>query len=421
MIGAVLECCAGIDVGKKFVVVCLMTGPADGEAHEQTRKFGTNNGDLEKLRDWLSNCGCFHVVMESTGAYWKPIFNVLEEVEGMQVVLANSQQVKNLRGHKTDPNDSRWLAHLLRHGMIRPSYVPPRAIRDLRDFTRRRKQLVRAGVQERNRVQAVLEDANIKIGNVLSDLFGLSGQLMIEALVEGQATVRQVAELAQKQAKKKIPQIQAALEGHRMSDTQRALIRLSMAHLAFLEEQIAQLEEQIFSHIERCGFQHAHALLQTIPGIKKQAAAAILAEVGTDMGVFGKGSRCSSWAGVCPGNNESAGKRKRAPVLRGNPWLRTTLIECAWGASNKTGSVFQARYQRLAPRIGHKRAIVAVAHSLVLVLFEVLNREQPYTGSGADAMPVTKVKRLIRHHSRRVATLRKWLIRASSERAVRAT
>src|ERR1041385_3752312 len=156
-------------------------------------------------------------------------------------------------------------------------------------------------------------------------------------------------------------------------------------------------------------------------GIKKQAAAAILAEVGTDMGVFGKGSRCSSWAGVCPGNNESAGKRKRAPVLRGNPWLRTTLIECAWGASNKTGSVFQARYQRLAPRIGHKRAIVAVAHSLVLVLFEVLNREQPYTGSGADAMRVTKVKRLIRHHSRRVATLRKWLIRASSERAVRAT
>ena len=421
MIGAVLECCAGIDVGKKFVVVCLMTGPADGEAHDQTRKYATTNGDLEKLRDWLRSCGCFHVVMESTGAYWKPIFNILEEVAGMHVVLANSQQVKNLRGHKTDPNDSRWLAHLLRHGMIRPSYIPPRTIRELRDFTRRRKQLVRAGVQERNRVQAVLEDANIKIGNVLSDVFGLSGQLMIEALVEGQATAKQVAGLAQKQAKKKIPQLQAALEGHRMSDAQRVLIRFSMGHLAFLEEQISQLDEQIFNHIEQSGFQRTHALLQTIPGIKKQAAAAILAEVGTDMGVFGTGPRCSSWAGVCPGNNESAGKRKRAPVLRGNPWLRTNLIECAWGASNKTGSVFQTRYQRLAPRIGHKRAIVAVAHSMVLVLFEVLSRDQPYTGSGADAMPVTKMKRLIRHHSRRVTTLRKWLTSAPGESAVRAT
>jgi transposase len=420
MIGAVLECCAGIDVGK-FVVVCVMVGPADQEAHEQTRKYGTTNGELEKLRDWLKSCGCSHVVKESTGAYWKPIFKVLEEVEGMQVVLANSQQVKNLHGHKTDPNDSRWLAHLLRHGMIRPSYIPPRATRELRDFTRRRKQLVRAGVQERNRVQAVLEDANIKIGNVLSDVFGLSGQLMIEAIVEGQATAREVAELAQKQAKKKIPQIQAALEGHRMSEAQRILIRFSMGHLAFLEDQIAQLDEQIFSHIERSGFQRAHALLQTIPGIKRQSAATILAEVGTDMGVFGTGPRCSSWAGVCPGNNESAGKRKRAPVLRGNPWLRTTLIECAWGASNKTGSVFQARYQRLAPRIGHKRAIVAVAHSMILVLFEVLNRDEPYAGTGADAMPVTKVKRLIRHHSRRIATLRKWLNPASSDHAVRAT
>jgi len=226
MIRAVLECCAGIDVGKKFVVVCVMTGPADGEAREQTRKYGTNNANLEQLRDWLKACGCTHVAMESTGAYWKPIFNVLEEVEGLQVVLANSQQVRNLRGHKTDPNDSRWLAHLLRHGMIRPSYIPPREIRELREFTRRRKQMVRAGAQERNRVQAVLEAANIKIGNVLTDIFGLSGQLMMEALVEGQATADQIADLAQRQARKKIPQIQAAIEGHRMSDPQRILIRL---------------------------------------------------------------------------------------------------------------------------------------------------------------------------------------------------
>lgn len=331
----------------------------------------------------------------------------------MEVVLANAQQVRNLRGHKTDPNDSRWLAHLLRHGMVRPSYIPPRYIRELREFTRRRKQLVRAGVQERNRVQAVLEDANIKIGNVLTDVFGLSGQLMMEALVEGRASADEIAQLAQRQARKKIPQIQAAIEGHRMTDAQRVLIRFSMAHLAFLEEQIAQLDEQIFGHIECCGLGGAHALLQTVPGVKKLSAAAILAEMGPDMDVFGTGMRCSSWAGVCPGNNESAGKRKRAPVLRGNPWLRSTLVECAWGASNRNQSTFQARYQRLAPRIGHKRAIVAIAHGLLLTVFEVLRSKEPYSGLGADRMPPEKTKRLIRHHSKRIIALHRWLTQNS--------
>jgi transposase len=421
MIQAVLECCAGIDVGKKFVIVCVMTGPADGEATEQSRKYGTNTADLENLRDWLRVCGCTHVVMESTGSYWKPIFNVLEMTPGMQVVLANSKLVKNLRGHKTDPSDSRWLAHLLRHGMIRPSFIPPLAVRELREFTRRRKQLVRAGTQERNRVLKVLEDANIKIGNVLSDVFGLSGQLMLQALVEGQATAEQVAQLAQKTARRKIPKIQAAIEGHRMTDIQRTLIRFSMAHLAFLEEQIVELDQQIVRHIEQAQLQRAYALLQTIPGVKKLAAAAIVAELGTKMDVFGTGPRCSSWAGLCPGNNESAGKRKRAPVLRGNPWLRTTLIECAWAASGKKQSAFQMRYQRLAPRIGHKRAIVAVAHSLVLTVFDVLSRDQPYTGFGADTMPATRVQRLIRHHSKRAATLRRWLVRISKDNHSRAT
>jgi transposase len=413
MIRAILECCAGIDVGKKIVVACVMTGPADGEAREETRKYGTTNAGLQQLRDWLSSRGCTHVVMESTGAYWKPVFNVLEEASGMQVVLANAQQVRNLRGHKTDPNDSRWLAHLLRHGMVRPSYIPPRYIRELREFTRRRKQLVRAGVQERNRVQAVLEDANVKIGNVLTDVFGLSGQLMMEALVEGRASADEIAQLAQRQARKKIPQIQAAIEGHRMTDAQRVLIRFSMTHLAFLEEQIAQLDEQIFEHIERCGLGGAHALLQTVPGVKKLAAAAILAEMGPDMDVFGTATRCSSWAGVCPGNNESAGKRKRAPVLRGNPSLRSTLVECAWGASNRNQSTFQARYQRLAPRIGHKRAIVAVAHGLLLTVFEVLRSHEPYSGLGADRMPPEKTKRLIRHHSKRIIALHRWLTQTS--------
>jgi transposase len=183
MIPAVLECCAGIDVGKKFIVVCVLKGPANGDAQAQIRKFDTINAKLEEMREWLGNSGCTHVVMESTGEYWRPVFHVLEEAASLRIVLANSQQVKGLRGHKTDPEDAHWLAHLLRHGMIRPSYIPPPAIRQLRDLTRRRRQMVRTGAQERNRVQKVLEGANIKLGNVLSDVFGLSGQLMLEALL----------------------------------------------------------------------------------------------------------------------------------------------------------------------------------------------------------------------------------------------
>jgi transposase len=181
MISAVIECCAGIDVGKKFVVVCVLKGPANGDAQAQTRKFGTTNNTLKELREWLVECGCTHVVMESTGEYWRPVFNVLEEAESLAIMLANSQQVKGLRGHKTDPEDAHWLAHLLRHGMIRPSYIPDLRIRQLRDLTRRRKQLVSNGAQERNRVQKILEGANIKLGNVLTDVFGLSGQLMLES------------------------------------------------------------------------------------------------------------------------------------------------------------------------------------------------------------------------------------------------
>ena len=305
--------------------------------------------------------------------------------------------------------------------MIRPSFIPPLAVRELRDFTRRRKPLVRAGAQERNRVQKVLEDANVKIGNVRTDGFGLSGQLMIEAIVETPASAQQIAQLAQKQARKKIPQIQAAIEGHRMSDSPRALIRFSMAHLAFLENPIVELDEPILKHIEQAGLERAHALLQTIPGVKKQSAAAILAELGTNMGVLGTGPRCSSWAGLCPGNNESAGKRKRAPVRRGNPWLRTTLVECAGAASAKGQSAFQARHRRLAPRRGHKRAIVAVAHSLVLTVFDILSRDQPYTGSGAAGLPTSKAKRLLSHHSRRAARLRRWITRTANDSGPRGT
>jgi transposase len=377
MISAVLERCAGIDVGKKWIAVCVLTGPANGEAQVERRKYQTTNHNLEQMCEWLVECGCTHVAMESTGEYWRPIYNVLEEATEIEIILANSQQVKGLRGHKTDPKDAHWLAHLLRHGMIRPSYIPPLPIRQLRDLTRRRKQLIRNGAQERNRIQKILEDANIKLGNVLSDVFGLSGQLMLDKLLEGDATP--------------------------------AEIDMFVNHIAFLEEQIGTLDGAILQHIRAHGLEKPYQLLQTIPGVKEEAAASLLAEFGPDMQVFGSAKKISSWAGVAPGNNESAGKKKRAPALRGNPWARSTLTESAWSASRKKESEFQRAYQRWKPKLGHKRAIVAVAHSLAETVFEVLSTGQPYAGPGASPMPDSQAAHLIRHHTRRIKTLSKRL------------
>ena len=408
MIPAVVERCAGIDVHKKFVTVCVLVGPAHLEPEPQRRRFGTCNAELWQLRDWLLEKKCQKVAMESTGPYWRPVFNVLEEA-GLEVVLANPQQVKNLRGHKTDMKDCWWVAHLLRHGMIRPSYIPSRMIRELRDLTRRRKQLIRNGAMERNRVQKVLEEANIKIGSVLSDVFGASGQDMLLALVEGKATAKEIAQLAKRQARKKIPELQAAIEGHRMTETQRQLISQCMSHMAFLEQQIEEVDKQIQEKIGGFQFTESYGLLQTVTGIKAEAAATVLAEVGDTVAAFPSGAKLSSWAGVCPGNNESAGKRKSTRTTKGNPYLRDALLECAWAASRKKNSLMQQLYQRLAHRLGHKRAIVAVAHALAQAIYQVLSTRRPYLDTAEPPRSSTKVNRLIRHHTRRLRKLGCWL------------
>jgi transposase len=407
MISAVIERCAGIDVGKSFLVCCVAVGAAQDEAVMETRKFGTIVSELKKLKAWLEECACTHVAMESTGIYWRPVFNLLEEQ--FEVVLANSQEVKNRRGHKTDWKDSQWLAHLLRHGMIRPSFIPPRAIRPLRDLTRRRKQMVRLGADERNRVQKVLEDANVKLGNVLSDVLGASGQAMLEALLEGKAQPAEIAQLARKRAKSKIPEIQAALEQHYLTEHHRSLIRHSMRHLAFLEEEIEELDREITRQIESEGFARQFQLLPSIPGIKSEAAASILAEVGGDMGQFPTAAHLNSWAGVCPGNNESGGKRKSGRTTKGDPWLRETLVECAWSGSRKNDSSFQHRYQRLSPRIQHKRALVAVAHMLLTAVYQVLRTNTEYKPPRGDTMSTVEVRRIVRHHTRRLRNVSKWL------------
>lgn len=405
MISAEIERCAGIDVGKKFLAVCIMVGPLHGEPRVEHRSFGTTVAELEALRGWLQQEGITHVAMESTGAYWKPVFNVLESA--FQVCLANPQQVKPRKGHKTDKKDGWWLAHLLRHAMIQASFIPPRAIRELRDLTRRRKRLLGAGSSEKNRIQKVLEDANVKLGNVLSDLFGVSGQLMLDALLEGKSSAEEIAQHAKRRARRRIPEIVAALQQHRMSDHHRQLIRLSVEHMECLEKQISQLDEAIEAKIREAGLERQWQLLQSLPGVQATSAAMILAETGPDMGQFGDPGHLSSWAGVCPGNNRSAGKNKSSHTTRGNPWLRAALTECAQAGAKKKGCFLKDKFWRIVTKSGGKKgpAVVAVAHTLLLLAYQVLSTGKPYQDQQAPALEPQQQLRMIRHHLRRLGKL----------------
>jgi len=405
MIPAAVERCAGIDVGKKFLSVCIMTGSLMGEARVERRRYDTTVGELERLRDWLVEEKITHVVMESTGSYWKPVFNVLEGA--VQVYLANPQQVKNRKGHKTDDKDGWWLAHLLRHAMIHPSFIPPKNVRQMRDLTRRRKKLLSNAAQEKNRVQKVLEDANVKLGSVLTDVFGVTGQLILEAMLEGKATPEQMAEFAKKSAKKKIPQIVTALEGHQMNEHHRKMIGYSLDHMKFLEEQIDQLDEDIRNKIEEAGLKTHWENLQTVPGIKADGAASILAETGGDMKQFGDDKHLGSWAGLCPGNNQSAGKSKSSHTTRGNPWLRGTLTECAWAAAAKKNCFLKEKFWAIAAKHGGKKApaLVAVAHGMLKLVFQVIATGQPHQDRNLPPMDDQQRERMIRHHIRRLGKL----------------
>jgi len=368
---------AGIDVAKKFVVVCALTGPADQKPVEEVQRFGTNVKELERLRAWLVDKGCTHALMESTGSYWKPVFNVLEG--SLKIILANPEHVKALRGKKTDPKDSRWLAGLLRHGLVQPSFIPPRDIRELRDLTRRRRILVGEGTAERNRVQKILEDANVKIGDVLSDVFGLSGQAMLEGLLENQQHAQQIAERVHWSLQAKIPQLIEALEGHRMTDHHRFMIRQSLEHMRHIETQVMELDKEIQKRLEP--YQKQVKLACSVPGIGVTSAASILAETGMDMSPEGPFPDCHhlvSWSTVCPGNNESGGKRKSGRMRKGNRWFRATITQTAWAGVRKKNSSFQSRFHRTQSRRGAQRAIMAVARAQVIAIYWALRTGVPY-------------------------------------------
>jgi len=367
--------CCGIDVHKKSVTACLLWGPADQEPQEQIRRFGTMTRDLEKLAEWLEQAGCEVATMESTGSYWKPVWNVLEGRK-FKLILANAQHVRAIPGEKTDRKDGRRIASLTRHGQIRPSYVPSKAILELRDLTRYRSKLLGAGSSERNRIQKILETANIKLGSVLSDVFGVSGQRMLQALVKDDLVdVGKVAQLAHWSLKPKMEAIHQALEG-KLTTHHRFLIELSLNHMRAIEEQLVRLDAEIQRRLEP--FQQEYALLQTIPGIKQTAAARILSEIGADMSSFPDPDHLSSWGGVCPGNNESAGKKFRSKTRKGNQHLLAALTECSWAATHKKNSHFRNKYYRIKSRRGAQRAVMAINHSLLKCIWVVLNQHQPY-------------------------------------------
>jgi transposase len=335
--------------------------------------------------------------MESTGSYWIPVFNLLEG--HITVVLANPEEVKNRKGHKTDRKDAGHLADLLRHNHVKSSYIPAEPVRQLRDLTRRRVQLTQDATRERNRVQKLLEQVNVKIGSVLTDVFGVSGLHMLLALLDGRAAPEEIAGLARGSAKRKTPQLIEALEGNRMSDHVRFLIRGCLRHLACLEEEVEELDAEILRRMQLSTFQKAFTLLQTIPGVGQLSAATILAETGPDLDSFPTIEQMASWAGLCPGNRESAGIQKGPQTTHGNPYLCTALVQCAWAATRKRDSVFRSRFQRLAPRRGEKRAIIAVAHHMLIILYCMLKRGVPFLGA-EDAPKQRRRERRAHHHLR---------------------
>lgn len=401
MLTAIVESCAGIDIGKAEVAVTLMTGAANQEPSHSTRLYPATNRGLEQMRSWLIESGCQEVVMESTGSYWKPVHHILEG--HIRIHLANPAHVKNLRGHKTDVEDSIWLAHLLRHGMIRSSFIPPEDIRQLRDLTRRRKRLIGVGASEKNRINKVLEDANVKLSSVLNSIFGISGQAMLDRMLRGEFDPAELANLAKARARLKIAEIAESLQGHCFNDHHRLMIRQSLEHISFVERQIEQLDGEILRLLEP--YRAQYELLQTIPGIKAEAAAVILAELGPDMSVFPTEGHAASWAGVCPGNNRSAGLQKSGKTTGGNRWLKGTLTECSWSACRTRNTIFSQRFYRWQRNLGKKKAVMAVSHLLLNVAYYVLKEQVPFVAASDSEPEQRKREKQIRHHCKRLREL----------------
>ena len=374
------RCCCGVDVHKASVVACLIAPRAGGAPCKEVRTFGTMTEDLLQLVDWLVAAGCTAVAMESTGSYWKPLYNLLEGVVE-QVLVVNAAHIKQVPGRKTDVKDAEWITDLLGHGLLRASFIPDRPQRELRELTRYRTSLIRERAAEVNRVQKVLEGANIKLAAVASDLTGVSGRAMLAALLDGHMDAAAMAQLAQGKLRAKIPQLEQALVGQ-FGAHQRFMIAQQLVHIDTLDEIIARVSVEIAERVHP--FAQEIAQLDSITGVGQRTAEAVVAEVGVDMTRFPTADHLTSWAGLAPGNNESAGKRRSGKTRKGSPWLRAVLIEAAHAAGRTKDTYLGAQYRRLLARKGKKRAAVAVARSILVIAYHILRDHEPYHDLGAS-------------------------------------
>jgi len=420
---------AGIDVHKKTVVATRMRVTEEQRLEWETETFGTTTPDLLQLHAWLQEWSCSHVALESTGDYWKPVYNLLEE--DFEVWVVNAQHVKRVPGRKTDATDSEWLAELLLHGLLKASFIPPKPQRALRELTRYRTRLIQERSRTVNRVQKLLEGANIKLASVVTDIQGVSARAMLAELAEGHTDAAALAELARGRLRNKIPELEQALTG-RVEPHQRFLLSQQLAHIDFLDERVAAIEAEIERQLwtmseppdspaaaeEEGGevrspaqerppaqWQAAVNLLDTVPGINREAAQIILAEMGIDMAQFPTAGHLCRWAGVAPGNHESGGKRYSGRTTKGNRTLKSTLVQCAYAAIRTKGSFFKARYHRLAARRGKKRAIMAIAHSMLKAIWHILSTGEVYHDLGADYYNQRNRDAKVAYHTRQLEKL----------------
>lgn len=393
---------AGLDVHHKSIQCAVRCHLPSGKLLAQCQSFGTMTRELRALADYLESLGVTHVALESTGVLWKPVWNILEG--RFTLLLINPRHLKKVPGRKTDVSDAEWIAQLLQFGLLRGSFVPPRALRDLRDLTRHRTQLSGEKTRAVNRIHKLLQDANIKLGAVASDILGKSGRAMLQALLDGEANADQMAELALRRLRAKIPQLRLALEGL-MTEHHRFELGCLLKHLDFLEKEIATLSEEIARRMAELISAEDVRRLDAIPGVNTTTVENVIAEIGPDMSVFPDHRHLSSWAGICPGNEESAGRRLRSATRHGNRWLRRALTEAAWAASHAKNSYLAAQYRRLASRRGKKRALLGVAHSILTVIYQILKYHQEYQDLGADYFDRLDPDRLKRYLVKRLEAL----------------
>ena len=390
----VCQRCCGLDVHKKSVVACVITPEG-----QQSRTFRTMTNDLLSLADWLRELQVSHVAMESTGVYWKPVYNLLEDE--FTVMVVNAAHIKRVPGRKTDVSDAQWIAQLLQHGLLRASFIPDRPQRELRELTRYRRSLIEERSREANRIQKLLEGANIKLSSVATDVLGASGRAMLAALASGEEDPQRLAELAKGRLRERRSELEQALRGL-MGHHQRYLLTRQLSHLEFLSQEIDDLDREVARRVDP--FEATIQAVDTIPGIGRRTAEIIVAEVGTNMEQFPTPGHLASWAGVCPGNRQSGERRERSPVRRGNNWLKPALVEAARAAA-RTKTHLGAKYHRLARRIGANRAAMAVAHSMLVILHHLIRTGQDYTDLGYDYLEQRDRESIVKRSLKRLQRL----------------